>query len=205
MEECAFCKEFRTGVIELKDIVLKRKVLHESKHFVVFPSLGQITEGYLLIVPKKHHLSIASIPKTQFGELEKVVEKVKKVLAENYCSPIIFEHGCASETKRAGCCIDHAHLHAVPAKASIAGELARKFKSSKIKDYKSLALAKKKPYFFVEEEGSKRLFQIPNAVPSQYIRKLLAFKIGEWLKWDWRVYLGIEELKATEKKLEGKF
>ena len=91
-----------------------------------------------------------------------------------------------------------------PAKASIVGELARKFKSSKIKDYKSLALAKKKPYFFVEEEGSKRLFQIPNAVPSQYIRKLLAFKIGEWLKWDWRIYLGIEELKATEKKLEGK-
>ena len=51
------------------------------------------------------------------------------------------------------------------------------------------------PYYFYESSSGKRyLFQVPDIVPSQYIRKIIAAKIGKPERWDWRVCLGIDEM-----------
>ena len=89
--------------------------MFESDNFVVFPSLGQIVEGYLLIAPKKHYIGVSGIPKELYPELEEVCKKVRNKLSEVYCVPLFFEHGPHKESK-GGCCIDHAHIHAVPVK-----------------------------------------------------------------------------------------
>jgi diadenosine tetraphosphate (Ap4A) HIT family hydrolase len=52
--------------------------------------------------------------KEEFEELAGVKRRIGKVVRATYGRSTAFEHGAASFSKNAGCCIDHAHLHIVP-------------------------------------------------------------------------------------------
>ena len=154
---CQFCEEFETKILTINNKKISR-ILFASDNFFVFPSLGQIVEGYLLISPKNHHLSIAQIPNNLYFELEELKNKVKKVLTDNYQKPLFFEHGPISKYEKGGCCIDHAHLHCVPAEVDILEDLAKHF------DYKEINLFSEIPqntqYLFLEQDDKKFLFHI---------------------------------------------
>ena len=207
--DCPYCEEFKTGIIKAGDKEIgPGRVLWESENFLVFPSLGQIVEGYLLIASKKHYTGMGKIPAELYPELEIVQKKIRSILSKNYGTPLFFEHGPATKSKKVGCCIDHAHIHAVPIQACIFKELAKHFPYKKIKDYAALKLQanKEKPYFFLETNAKERfLFDVPNNVPSQYIRQVLAYKIGKPEKWDWKTNPGLDEIKSTIEKLNGQF
>ncbi len=208
MSNCRYCEEFEQGAIKIEKQDLGNCVLFESKNFVVFPSLGQIVEGYLLIAPKKHFISMGGIPANLYPELERVRKKVKKVLTKHYGAALFFEHGPISQTKKGGCCVEHAHFHAVPAKMDIFKDLAQHFRYTKINSYKSLKqqFLKGIPYLFLEDNSGQRyLFPISIPIPSQYIRKIIAKKIGDPNRWDWKTCLGLAELKKTVKKLKKAF
>jgi diadenosine tetraphosphate (Ap4A) HIT family hydrolase len=206
--DCPYCKEFESGHAEFKGANLGNRILFESKNFLVFPSIGQIVEGYLLIAPKKHYISVGGIPSALYKELESVQAKVRKVLTKNYCAPIFFEHGPASETKKAGCCVSHAHIHAVPVQLDVFPDLSKNFEFKKISSCADLKkqFEKGKPYFFLETNNcEKYLFNIPEIVPSQYIRKIIAEKIGKPVLWNWKVSPELETLVKTHEKLKAKF
>jgi len=175
MNNCPFCEN------NIKKEETDR-ILYESKNFIVFPSLGQIVEGYLLIVPKKHYISMGDVPAKLYPELKLVYNKVREVLLKNYENPIFFEHGPISQTKRGGCCIDHAHFHAVPIKVDLLIELSNNFKCKKIKsflDIKKQFLTKTSYFYYESNLKEKYLFEIPDITPSQYIRQLIAHKIHQ--------------------------
>jgi len=200
--ECPYCEGFEKG------FQYGNKILYESDNFVVFPSLGQIVEGYLLITPKKHYIAIGEIPSELYPELDFVCKKVRKVISDNYEKPIFFEHGPISSEKRAGCCIEHAHFHAVPVKVDILSDLAKYFKYHKIKTFADIKKQFKKgiPYFYYESNVGKRyVFEVPKSIPSQYIRRIIASKIGKPEIWDWGIYLGLDELLKTIDVLRDKF
>ena len=154
----------------------------------------------MLIVPKKHYISIAQIPSKHYRELREVQEKVRKTLKEHYCEPVFFEHGPFSEHERAGCCIEHAHLNAIPTEARLLEEITKHFEYKRIKSFSELP--KQTAYLFLEEDGEKYVFPIKDVIPHQYLRQVLASKLNVPEKWDWRDYLGIEELQNTIRKLE---
>lgn len=199
---CPFCKEFETGKKEIKDkkgkIELKR-IIYSTENFVVFPSLGQIVEGYLLISPKKHYISLAQMPNSFYDELTNLQEKVKEILTKNYSKPIFFEHGPFSRKEKAGCCIEHAHLHAVPTNVSILEEVVEHFPAKIIKSFSELP--SNSSYLFLEENNEKYFCSINTVLPPQYLRQILAVKLGVPEKWDWREYLRIKELQNTIKRL----
>ena len=201
MNNCPYCDEFKNGS-EYGD-----RILYESENFVVFPALGPIVDGNLLIVPKKHFISMRYVPIELYPELKTVYQRVRAILAENYRSPLFFEHGPISQTKRGGCCVEHAHFQAVPADFDIFEDLAKQFKYKKIKTIDDIRKNKNgKPYFYYESNlGEKYLFDIPDVVPSQYIRKIIANKIGKPEIWDWRTHLGLDKMSEILKKLKGKF
>ncbi|MDO9399153.1 MAG: hypothetical protein Q7T79_00480 [bacterium] len=204
MNSCPYCEEFKDGFSS----EYGNRILYESKNFVVFPSLGQIVEGYLLIASKKHYIAIGEIPSKFYFELNAVCQKVRKILSENYESPLFFEHGPISSIKKGGCCIEHAHFHAVPVKIDILEDLSKNFKYKNIKSFDSLKkqFRKEIPCFYYESNfGEKYLFEIQEVVPSQYIRRLIAYKIGKHERWDWRACMGLDELKRTISKLKNKF
>ncbi|HLD58433.1 MAG TPA: hypothetical protein VI977_02215 [archaeon] len=206
--DCAYCAFVEGGADNFKGRNIGNRILFESKNFVVFPTIGQIVEGYLLIAPKKHFISIAAIPKSMFSELEKLQKKVRAVLEENYSTPLFFEHGPVSETKKGSCCITHAHLHAVPIELDIVRELEKKFKPKKILSLAELKknFWKKKPYFFVETNSKERFaFSVPEIAPSQYIRRIIAIRTGNPEKWDWHTAPEIDRFFRTCQKLKNKF
>jgi len=204
MNPCQFCEEFKTrNIIFNNKVIARNRILFESENFNVFPSLGQIVEGYLLISSKKHYLSIAQIPDKLYPELKQVQKKVKKVLTNNYQKPLFFEHGPLNEQEKGGCCIEHAHLHCVPANADILEEILKNFPSKIIDSFSEIP--KNTQYLFLEQNNIKYLFILDTIIPAQYIRQILAVKLDKEDKWDWRQSPEVSKLKNTIKKLNDKF
>jgi diadenosine tetraphosphate (Ap4A) HIT family hydrolase len=192
MENCAFCNRN------------KEEIILETENFYITPSIGQIVEGYLLICSKKHFIGAAFLPNELFKELEELKEKVKQILEKNYITPIFFEHGAISSYERAGCCIEHLHLHAVPINLDIFYDLSKHFEYETIKELKEIKSKAKTSYIFYENnQSNKFLFHIKEPIPSQYLRQIIAARINQIYKWDWREYPGLEEFNKTLEKLKG--
>ena len=188
----------------------KKNVLYESENFFVIPTTGQMgIEGYLLLCSKKHYIGVGDIPKEQIPELELVLKKIKKVILENYDSKVIvFEHGPKLNCNKGGGCLDHSHLHIVPTKIDILEFLKKNFELKEIKDFnklKEIYKAQKSSYMFFEnQEGKRYLIEVKIPIPSQYLRQVIASKMGI-KEWDWKVYPDNKTFEKTIKKLRNKF
>jgi len=210
MSDCVYCEELKRKSLEFKNENHGNRILFENENFIVFPSVGQFVGGYLLIAPKQHCTGIGGIPSERYIELEQIKRKVREVLTKHYQKPIFFEHGCVEERKRAGCCVDHAHLHCVPVPEGIdlLKDITKHFAKKEIQNYSELKkqFKKKIPYLFYEnQDGKKYLFELQEPIPSQWLRQILAVKLGISEKWDWRQYPELETLGQTVKRLNGKF
>lgn len=209
MGECTFCAEL-TGeeTNNLLRIVLGEgyttRVVRETENFVVLPTIGQIVEGYLLIVSKQHYLSFGHIPAQCFREFMNLKEETRQVLSEVYTSPIFFEHGPISESKRGGCCVEHAHLHGVPARIDLLDKLQTDFHWRSISSMLALRqqIERGMPYLFYESRDRRMyVFDAP-LVPSQYLRQLVATRLGLEERWDWRLWWGVPEMISTLQTLK---
>jgi ATP adenylyltransferase len=195
---CTLCSEL-AGEIEgnlfrsyFTDHELRSRVISETENFVAIPSLGQIVEGYLLICTRAHYLSMGSalLKKPLADELATFKNRLKRHLYKLYGSKcIVFEHGPASPTNRAGCCTDHAHVHLVPVDV----DLITPHKSMSLEwiecgdeELKQYA-ARGDAYLYFENADGRRFSAAANfRVPSQLFRRLLANAIGRYDDWDWR-------------------
>src|SRR5262245_54753171 len=97
------------------------RLIFETANFSVISGLGQLVEGYTLIVTKRHFLSMAHLPLYLYEELNYVYNLVKRAIEEKYVPPIVFEHGPMKQQIRGidfsgggGSCLEHAHLHFMP-------------------------------------------------------------------------------------------
>jgi diadenosine tetraphosphate (Ap4A) HIT family hydrolase len=168
---------------------ISNRIIHETENLYVIPSIGQIVEGYLLIVPKNHYLSIGQMPVKLIAEVEEMKEYVYKHLSKLYKPPIFFEHGSIRET--GGCGVYHAHIHAVPC-GHIEGILAQISERFNVQQIESMLELIKyvdldKSYIYFEDcNMNKYSFEV-DEIPSQYFRKILAELISNE-KWDWHSY-----------------
>jgi diadenosine tetraphosphate (Ap4A) HIT family hydrolase len=206
--DCVFCEEFvdkskDNQFLSIFGDILPTRVIYETEHFVVVPSIGQLVEGYLLIVPRGHYLSIGHLPQTLLLEFEKLQKLTKSILTDAYTSPILFEHGPVSEKQHGGCCVDHAHLHLVPANVDLRGRLDNLLPSKSILSFAELALetSSERPYLYYESQNGDRSVYPATGVPSQLLRKVLAQELGIPDQWDWLIFPGKERLVRTYVKL----
>jgi diadenosine tetraphosphate (Ap4A) HIT family hydrolase len=177
------------------------RVLRETEHFVVIPSLGQIVEGYLLIMPKAHVRSIALIDDGLKSELEQLYRETSEVLEYAYRRPIFYEHGMGFPDQGNGCCVDHAHIHAVPVTLRVSSFL-QSFRSQRIKNVGDLSgIVRGIDYLYVEDASNDRVVYYASKLRSQYMRYLIAEMVGAPDKGDWTIYPGVNELLSTIRKL----
>jgi histidine triad (HIT) family protein len=96
---CVFCKIVK-GEIPCHKI-------YESDNYLCFLDINPITEGHVLLIPKKHIDYVFDMPRNEYSRLfleaKKISEKLKK----------------ATNVKRIGLAIEgfavpHVHLHLVP-------------------------------------------------------------------------------------------
>jgi diadenosine tetraphosphate (Ap4A) HIT family hydrolase len=208
--DCTICSELR-GEDE-NNLIFRllgkefNSIIKKTDNFAVIPTIGQIVEGYIMVVPLEHYNCIAGLPGHLFEEFDKLKMECIEALFKIYGKRCIcFEHGAVGTSfeKKAGCCTDHAHLHIVPVEIDLLREIEQIFKSEKIETTERLSEKYKKgiPYLFFENSNREMyVFEAP-LVESQYFRKLVAKNLGLIDKWDWRSNPGKYEIIATTEKL----
>ena len=206
MKACDFCDEFSDGrsnafILRYLPELLDRTIL-ATRRFRVIPSVGQIAQGHLLVVPIKHFCALADLSKEHTEELENLCVEVRTILREVYGACVFFEHGIRG-AESGGCGIDHAHLHAVPVAADgVLDLLKREFRGSNLSSFqhvKEMIPADASYLFFEDVVGDRYVFPVAN-LPSQYMRKLVADSIGK-ADWDWRECGREPELLSTLQQL----
>lgn len=175
-------------------------IIYESPNFFVVPELGAIKQGYLMIVPKKHILSVAQFPKELMPEYQEVCEDVEKILIEAFKGKTVsfMEHGSGPSGKTSHKrSIVHAHTHVV-----VDFTLENKFKEMiQMKFCKDISIAKDVHYFSYQEgaQGDLLIAMDPEVyVQRQFPRQVMAEELGFAPdQYNWRWYEFYEVIDAT--------
>jgi len=192
-DRCDFCDELSGG----KDNAFTRiygpdqksRILFRSQNFVVVPSLGQLVEGHLLLVPVSHYTALADMQSRSIREASELCARARETLFKVYGWPcVIFEHGVRGN-QSGGCGIDHAHMHAVPF-TGLREPIDELKRTHSLKSIDGIAEIHKEvsptsPYLYYEETNGQAWTCETAFIPSQYLRKLLAESLGI-NSWDWR-------------------
>jgi diadenosine tetraphosphate (Ap4A) HIT family hydrolase len=208
---CDFCDEFSGKSESAFNRIYRRnprtRVLFRSDNFALVPSLGQLAEGHLLLLPIMHWTAIGDLTGNLLEDFAGLCDAVLEILRREYGSCVAFEHGVRSGGA-GGCGISHAHLHFVPLAPLLDPivSLQLKFPHKRLGDLSELGNQSKGMlgYILYADSNSRiYLFDTPN-LESQYMRKILTTNLGVH-EWDWRAAGREERLLATLNRLSGWF
>lgn len=191
----------------------KNRILYTTDNFYVLLARGPICEGYLLLISKKHYASSADIPKEMMDEFLNLKERIKRILIKEYGSCMFYEHGripiCLNlfdnkDSEHSGHCY-HMHMHAVPTSISLKDEISKDFDSISIKEISDFDHNTIKEYLFYEERGKKYIFIVNSKPRSQYLRFLLAKKIGNERLANWEKFPRRRTIEKAKKRMKKYF
>ena len=213
VSKCNLCAELK-----------KDNILYKTDNFFVVPSIGQMgIEGYVLLCSKEHVDGISRLSERNFNELENLITITKDLLHNVYKTNniVIFEHGPRVGFYRGGGTLDHAHLHIVPLPDSIKLmdsvvlnlltelKVGEYYRPKRVDDFRSLvdiSEIEKVSYFFIQTSKGKRFTTKVNyRLPSQYLKRIVAYELNRRNKWNWRKNPDKDTFKKTIDKLKDKF
>jgi ATP adenylyltransferase len=180
IKNCRFC-----GIINGK---YKYRGIDEpfasNDEYVAIASIGALVEGWTLIIPKIHQLSMRS----SYGRvaLSNLIESLLPSLIKKYGPLVAFEHGANKEGSITACGTDHAHLHIVPLGSSLLPELKQSgLKWLYCNSSEVSAIANKKEYLFYVDLQATNTWQDPSGYLhtleypiSQFFRQVIAKRFG---------------------------
>lgn len=175
-------------------------IIYESPRFFVVPELGALKQGYLMIVPKEHILSVAQFPENYREEYDEVCSDVQEMLLKAFDGRMVcfMEHGSGpsglSSHKKS---IVHAHTHVV-----VDFMLKLKFKEMiRLKTCKNIDVASHTHYFSYQEGCNGQLMIAMDEdvfVQRQFPRQVMAEELGfAPEQYNWRCYKFEEVTEAT--------
>ena len=202
-ERCILCelaslKGMPTTIATYNRVVDKEVdcIIYSSPHFYVTSELGALKQGYLMIVPKQHILSVAQFYPALMVEYNQVCKDLEYILQGAYpeATCVTFmEHGSApggiTSHKKS---IVHAHTHVVT-DFQLSGHHKRMVKLTPIDD---ISLASETHYFSYQEGSDGQLMicmdsnvYVQRQFPRQVMAEDLKLAPGQY---NWRK-VGFEE------------
>ena len=175
-------------------------IIYESDNFYVVPELGALKQGYLMIIPKKHILSVAQFPEEYREEYAEVCNDIEEILLKAFDGSTVcfMEHGSGPSGKTSHKkSIVHAHTHVI-----VDFLLKQRFKKMvQLRPCDDITIASKTHYFSYQE-GSKGKLMIsmdPEVyVQRQFPRQVMAEEFGLAPdQYNWRWYDFKENTEAT--------
>ena len=201
---CEFCVEFqehRTSRYHSTYGAAAPSRLLRVGDFRVFPTLGQIFTGSLLVAPATHIERFSDTGPNMSREARLALDLALSA-ASGFGQPIVFEHGARCVTG-AGCGIYHAHIHVVPTPTNVAAEQVLADGRPQISlEAAWSAHSASDEYLVVQDSlGTVRSLEVTPTnrfrYPSQYFRRSLAQLFARPQHWDWRRYEKIEPAVIT--------
>lgn len=158
-------------------------VLYESKNFYVVPGLGAFFDGYVMIVPKSHIMSISEIDEATFDEFLQVLNDWRFILESIYHKKVfVFE--CGSGQNGGGkhaTSIVHAHVHLAPTDMPVLSCVQKSgLHPSLINPYDLIKDYGKYPYnLYIDQADNWFITSDPQTYfPRQHPRQVLADYMG---------------------------
>ncbi|MHB1619469.1 MAG: HIT family protein [Sulfuricella sp.] len=192
INRCEFCAEIDGADSRFHDHysgILDSRVVLEKSGFLVMPSMGQITPGSLMVMPREHVERFADLPVRDRLAAETLIGEIVRASPGEIA---VFEHGARSCTG-GSCGIYHAHIHIIPLADNLcAAHLSEglcqqdaKLESAwttlaVVDEYLLLSDGRGRAWTREVKPTERELF------PSQYFRRVLAGACGKDNGWDWK-------------------
>lgn len=179
--------------------------IFESQNFVAIPSLGSLVEGWLLVVPRQHFISIGALTTDLREEFTTFKLDVTARMSSAYGDICAFEHGPGAPHRDVGCGVDHAHVHLVPlcfdlmdaATACLPGVAWETASWSAC----NRAAAEGLDYLFIEQPARVGRIAVAQQFGSQVLRRAIALRIGRPDQFNWRTHRHEVNIERTINRL----
>ena len=107
MSDCVFCKIASGEITGLR--------VYEDEHTLAFMDIAGDVDGHMLVIPKKHYISILDCDPDTLAHVIRMVKRVSNHLVDN-CGYEGVDLMCANG-EAAGQTLPHLHIHLIPRKA----------------------------------------------------------------------------------------
>ena len=176
-------------------------------HYVVC-GLGAWIPGYVLLVTHRHFDNFARSPDEAQPEFNRLLTSIEQLFLCEFGEVTIFEHGAVGDKRRAGSCINHAHIHFIARNVDLIGELKQQFVTISIPNRASPTRhlpALGSPYLYVKQKDEEsRMFLVDRPLATQFLRQKVAAKISMEGYWDYKLHPFDENIVKTIAILRGK-
>lgn len=200
---CRFC-----DIISGKITGEENLPIWENDTYISLASIGAIIEGWILVIPKKHVISMKELYSTK--DFNCFINDMLDLMKLNYSGPFIaFEHGankCGSDTS---CGTSHAHIHLLAYKDSLYRDMIStglKWEKSNVNQIVSRVGSNE--YLFYSEISSNSSWKNPEGYLhileqpiSQYFRRLIASQINRASEYDYKKYPYVDVAIGTNRTL----
>ena len=204
MEEmCRFC-----NIVNSKGYKAENQPIMENSNYFSIASIGALVEGWVLIVPKKHVISMKDLYVSK--DFIDFTNDMLSVLKLRYPGPYIaFEHGpnkCGSNTS---CGTDHAHLHIVPYCDSLYNDMTSTgliWENCNANQISSRVGSNEYLFYSEISDGSSwedhkgYIHALAESI-SQYFRKIIAKQIGRADEYDYKKNACVDVAIETNRQL----
>jgi len=180
------------------------RVLDESPSFVAFPSIGALVPGWMLIVPRRPMLNLSRLTSAEAAELCQFARVVARRIATFGGQPYYFEHGNHTRGGLVGCGVDQAHLHVVPLPFDLMSAALEASDDkiawgavSNVGCFTELTSATGEYVGVFDPATGNGLAGGMLQPQSQWLRKVIAQKIGERDAWNYNTHPNVPNLLRT--------
>jgi diadenosine tetraphosphate (Ap4A) HIT family hydrolase len=191
---CDLCKEFsgesETFFRTLYPDFGSTRIGISTDNFVAIPSISPIVPGHTLILPKEHHFSFCTLDPGTYLELTSIVNRAT-ISLDNDLPLFIYEHGVSFGYSE-NCGVSHAHLHLLPLELLLHPSVGIPCGVSLGEAFAYINVLAPKSYLLSGSQGTFRLAavadneNIPEALSSQYMRRLLCKSTNNLAASNWR-------------------
>jgi ATP adenylyltransferase len=183
--------------------------LFQSANFVAVPSLGALVEGWLLLIPKRHVLSLGSLPDSMHEELNEFKGLLYVALTQYYGEVCAFEHGPSKEKSAVGCGVDHAHLHIVPMTLDLSIEVTPYLPAgvtwapADLRDCQNAHQRGLDYLYFEQPTNGRGRIAMGRELGSQLFRRAIAAHLEIPEEYNWREHAQVPNILETIKVIRG--
>lgn len=168
-----------------------------NKDGYAVPSFGAMVEGWLVIFPREHVLSLADLDEDRWNAFGALVESGRRLVEEQYGATISFEHGSSGAGRPAACGVDHAHMHIVPLDIDLRTAIAAV--EPEFVDWNPVSGRVCEPtgndYLYIRDRSGEWVAS-REWISSQVIRRAIAAHLDIAI-WDWKADRRIDIVTAT--------
>lgn len=183
------------------------ELLYVGKSHYVVSGLGAWTPGYVLLITHQHFDNFSLSSDESQGELNWLFSKIEQLFLRLFGQVTIFEHGAIDDKRKAGGCINHAHIHFLARDVDLCGELKQQFRQISVANGNSSARHLPPlgtPYLYVKQkEVDGRVFLVDRPLATQFLRQKVASKIMMSEYWDYKLHPFEDNIMKTIELLRG--